>query len=79
MVWNVTVESTVLCTYDGNQAILEPLLPYHASKCKQPQTQCSRTVYKPTFLPFLLDNYNLLFISETLIITISYTKCRVEN
>ena len=46
-------EPAVLCAYVEKQAFLEPILLYRASKCKQIQTQCSRTVYGPTFFPFL--------------------------
>ena len=42
-------EPAVLRTYVENQAILEPILLYRASKCKQ---RAARTVYEPVFLPF---------------------------
>ena len=35
-------ELAVLCTYVGNQAILEPILLYRASKCKQTKEQGSK-------------------------------------
>ena len=34
-------ELAILCTYVENQAILEPILLYHASKCKQTKEQGS--------------------------------------
>ena len=42
----------VLRTYVENQAILEPILLYRASKCKQTKEQAARTVYGLIFLPF---------------------------
>ena len=45
-------ELAVLRTYFENQAILEPILLYRASKCKQTKEQGSWTVYEPIFLPF---------------------------
>ena len=35
------MEKTVLCTYVENQAILEPILLYRVSKCKQTKEQGS--------------------------------------
>ena len=42
----------VLRTYVENQAILEPILLYFVSKCKQTKCRGARTVYGPIFLPF---------------------------
>ena len=44
-------ELAVLCVYIENQAILEPILIYHASKYKQTQKQVARTVYGPICVP----------------------------
>ena len=35
-------EPAILCTYVENQAILEPILLYQASKCKQTKAQGSK-------------------------------------
>ena len=45
-------EPAVLRTYVENQAILEPILLYRVSKCKQSKEQAARTVYGLIFLPF---------------------------
>ena len=42
-------KTAVSCSYVENQAILEPILFYVDSKCKQNQRQGSMTVYGPTF------------------------------
>ena len=42
----------VLRAYIENQAILELILLYRASKCKQTQKKGSRTVYGPTIFTF---------------------------
>ena len=44
-------ELAVLCVYIENQAILEPILIYHASKYKQTQKQVARTVSGPICVP----------------------------
>ena len=47
-----SAELVVLRAYVENRAILEPILPYPASKCKQTQKQSIRVVCGLTFLPF---------------------------
>ena len=37
----IRVELAVLCTYVESQAIIEPILPYRASKCKQTKEEDS--------------------------------------
>ena len=56
-------EPVVLRSHVENQAKVEPILPYRASKCKQTQKQGIRTVYEPTFLPFY-EIFNSLFRSR---------------
>ena len=47
-------ELSVLCTYVETQAILEHILLYRASKCKQTKSRAVRTVYGLIFLPFYI-------------------------
>ena len=54
-------EPAVQHPYVQNQAILEPIFPYRASKCKQTQKQSIKTVSGPTFLPFLSHNCQFFF------------------
>ena len=42
-------ELAVLCTYFENQAILEPILLYRASKCKQTKEQASEDCFPSIF------------------------------
>ena len=55
--------------YVENQAILEPILLYRASKCKQTKEQAARTVYGPIFLPFykIIVSFFFLFSVKMLI------------
>ena len=45
-------EPAVLRTYVENQGILEPILLYRASKCKQTKEQGSEDIYGLKFLHF---------------------------
>ena len=45
-------ELAVPCTYVENQAILEPILLYRTSKCKQTKEQASKDCYGLIFLHF---------------------------
>ena len=44
------------------QTILEPILLYHALKCKQTQKQCRRTIYKTTLLPSCQTNVSVVLL-----------------
>ena len=46
-------ELPVLWAYVENQTILEPILLYRASKCKQTQEQGNKNVYGPIFGLFM--------------------------
>ena len=46
-------EPAVLCTYVENQAILEPILIYRASKCKQTKEQGSEDCLWTDIFTFL--------------------------
>ena len=48
-------EPAVLRTYVENQPILEPILLYRASKCKQTKRRVARTVYGSYFYPLITD------------------------
>ena len=47
----------VLCVYVENQAILEPILPYRASKCKQTKEVSSEDCLWTHIFTFLRDYY----------------------
>ena len=50
----IRAERAVLRAYVDNQAILEPILPYRASKYKQAKQPCLRLFVKSHF-PLLYD------------------------
>ena len=50
-------EPAVLCIYIENQDILEPILLYHASKCKQTKEQGSKDCLWAHIFTFLRDYY----------------------
>ena len=52
---------TVLRTYVENQAILEPILLYRASKCKQTKEQGSEDTLWTQIFTFFQDYFQLLF------------------
>ena len=54
-------KQAVLCLYVENQAILEPILPYRASKCKQTKEQDSEDYLWTHIFSFLRD-YETFFL-----------------
>ena len=79
----IQAKLALLCVYVENQAILELILLYRTSKCKQTYKQGERTVYGPTSLRsrcgharIKLNHNSLRFVAETLINNISHTKLR---
>ena len=54
-------EPTVLCVYVKNQAILEPILLYRASKCKQTKEQGSEDCLWTHIFTFLRNYYTFFF------------------
>ena len=58
-------ELAVLRTYDENQAILECIFLYHASKCKQTKEQAAKTVYGTISLPFYVIIIIFFFFSQS--------------
>ena len=48
------VEPAVLRAFVENQAILEHILFYRASKCRQPKSRTTKTVYGCMFFPFFV-------------------------
>ena len=61
----IRAEPAVLCVYDENHTILEPILLYRASKCKQTKKQGSKTVYGPTFLPSCETNISVFLLYKS--------------
>ena len=55
------VKLAVLCTYVENQAILEPIRLYRASKFKQTKEQASEDCLWSHIFSFLSDYYQLFF------------------
>ena len=51
----------VICVYVENQATLEPILLYHASKYKQTKEQGSKDCLWTYIFTFLRDYYTLFF------------------
>ena len=54
-------ELTVLCVYVENQAILEPILLYRASECKQTKEQVSEDCLWTHIFTFLRNYYAFFF------------------
>ena len=58
----IRTEPAVLCVYVENQATLEPILLYHASKCKQTKEQGSKDCLWTHIFTFLRDYYTFFFL-----------------